>query len=160
MALNFNVDPYYDDFDPTKQFYRVLFRPGRAVQARELTQMQSILGNQIGSFASNIFAEGSVVKGGQHQLDDSVLYLKVNPTYDNGVSIVTVDFSAIEGQYIVEVSTGKIGLVKKYTPATATDLPTLHVSIVSGSQTPFNDNSNFYVTANKNSNIGVGGTNP
>ena len=155
MALNFNVDPYYDDFDPTKQFYRVLFRPGRAVQARELTQMQSILGNQIGSFASNIFAEGSVVKGGQHQLDDSVLYLKVNPTYDNGVSIVTVDFSAIEGQYIVEVSTGKIGLVKKYTPATATDLPTLHVSIVSGSQTPFNDNSNFYVTANKNSNIGV-----
>ena len=155
MALNFNVDPYYDDFDPTKQFYRVLFRPGRAVQARELTQMQSILGNQIGSFASNIFAEGSVVKGGQHQLDDSVVYLKVNPTYDNGTSIVTVDYSTIEGQYIVEVSTGKIGLVKKYTPATATDLPTLHVSVVSGSQTPFNDNSNFYVTANKNSNIGV-----
>lgn len=155
MALNFNVDPYYDDFDPKKQFYRILFKPGRAVQARELTQMQSILGNQIGSFASNIFAEGSVVSGGQHQLDDSVLYLKVNPTYDNGTSIVTVDFTSIEGQYIVEVSTGKIGLVKKYTPATATDLPTLHVSVVSGDRTPFNDNSNFYVTLNKNSNIGV-----
>ena len=155
MALNFNVDPYYDDFDPAKQFYRVLFRPGRAVQARELTQMQSILGNQIGSFASNIFAEGSVVKGGQHQLDDSVFYLKVNPTYDNGTSIVTVDYTTIEGQYIVEVTTGKIGLVKKYTPATATDLPTLHVSIVSGSQTPFDDSSNFYVTLSKTSNVGI-----
>ena len=155
MALNFNVDPYYDDFDPAKAFYRVLFRPGRAVQARELTQMQSILGNQIGSFASNIFAEGSVVKGGQHQLDDSVFYLKVNPTYDNGTSVVTVDYSAIEGQYIVEVSTGKIGLVKKYTAASASDQPTLHVSIVSGSQTPFSNNTNFYSTLNKNSNVGV-----
>jgi hypothetical protein len=155
MALNFNVDPYYDDFDPAKAFYRVLFRPGRAVQARELTQMQSILGNQIGSFASNIFAEGSVVKGGQHQLDDSVFYLKVNPTYDNGTSVVTVDYTTIEGQYIVETLTGKIALVKKYTPATATDLPTLHVSIVSGSQAPFSDNANFYATLNKNSNTGV-----
>jgi len=155
MALNFNVDPYYDDFDPAKAFYRVLFRPGRAVQARELTQMQSILGNQIGSFASNIFAEGSVVKGGQHQLDDSVFYLKVNPSYNNGTTIVNVDYTTIEGQYIVETSTGKIALVKKYTPATATDLPTLHVSIVSGSQTPFSDNTNFYATLNKNSNTGV-----
>ena len=155
MALNFNVDPYYDDFDPKKQFYRVLYKPGRAVQARELTQMQSILGNQIGSFASNIFAEGSVVKGGQHQLDDSVFYVKVNPTYDNGTTTVTVDYSTIEGQYIVETSSGKIALVKKYTPATATDLPTLHVSIVSGSQTPFTDNSNFYVAVNKNSNIAI-----
>jgi hypothetical protein len=34
MALNFNVDPYYDDFDPQKNFHRILFKPGFAVQAR------------------------------------------------------------------------------------------------------------------------------
>ena len=39
MSINYNVNPYYDDFDETKQFYRLLFRPGRAVQARELTQI-------------------------------------------------------------------------------------------------------------------------
>ena len=153
MALDFNVDPYYDDFDKTKEFYRILFKPGRAVQARELTQMQTILGNQISSFAKNIFKEGSVVTGGQHQLDDSAFYLKVQPTYDNGISTVTVDFTDIEGKYIVEESTGKIGYVKKYTASNATDLPTLHVSIVAGPQTPFDDNSTFYTTVNRNSNL-------
>ena len=49
MAINtdFNVDPYYDDFDEDKKFLRVLFKPGYAVQARELTQLQSILQKQV-----------------------------------------------------------------------------------------------------------------
>ena len=38
MAINFNTEPYYDDFDQDKNFHRILFRPGYAVQARELTQ--------------------------------------------------------------------------------------------------------------------------
>ena len=46
MALDFNSEPYFDDYDPKKDFYRILFRPSYAVQARELTQMQTIL--QIG----------------------------------------------------------------------------------------------------------------
>ena len=37
LSTNFNVDPYYDDFDETKNFHRILFRPGAAVQGRELT---------------------------------------------------------------------------------------------------------------------------
>ena len=63
MATNFtgdfNVDPYYDDFDPTKNFHRVLFKPGSAVQARELTQSQSILQDQVTKFADNIFKQNS-----------------------------------------------------------------------------------------------------
>ena len=49
MALetNLNVSPYFDDFDSKKDFYKVLFQPGVAVQARELNQLQSILQNQI-----------------------------------------------------------------------------------------------------------------
>jgi hypothetical protein len=41
MPLNFNVEPYYDDFDPAKNYHRILFKPGFAVQARELTQLQT-----------------------------------------------------------------------------------------------------------------------
>ena len=62
--LNFNVKPYYDDFDETKNFHRILFKPGYAVQARELTQSQTILQNQISNFADNIFAKNTPVSGG------------------------------------------------------------------------------------------------
>ena len=47
IVTDLNVDPYYDDFDETKNFHRILFRPGAAVQARELTQSQTITQNQI-----------------------------------------------------------------------------------------------------------------
>ena len=53
MPTVYNNSPYFDDFDPTKKFYRILFRPGRAVQARELTQLQTTLQNQIEIFGKN-----------------------------------------------------------------------------------------------------------
>ena len=55
MATNFNVKPYYDDYDSSKNFHRVLFRPAYSVQARELTQLQTILQNQITKFGNHIF---------------------------------------------------------------------------------------------------------
>lgn len=61
----FNVSPYYDDFDDDKKFLRMLFRPGYAVQSRELTQLQTILQSQIEKFGDHIFKDGSVIIGGQ-----------------------------------------------------------------------------------------------
>ena len=55
LDTNFNVNPYYDDFDEAKKFLRLLYKPGYAVQARELTQAQTILQNQIGRFGNHIF---------------------------------------------------------------------------------------------------------
>ncbi len=59
-----NRDPYYDDFDVNKGYLRSLFKPGTAVQARELTQIQTMLQNQIESMGSHIFENGAVVAGG------------------------------------------------------------------------------------------------
>ena len=42
-----NIAPYYDDYSESKNFQKVLYRAGRPLQARELTQSQSILQNQI-----------------------------------------------------------------------------------------------------------------
>ena len=61
QKTNLNVNPYYDDFDKDNNFYKVLFKPGYPIQARELTGLQSILQNQIESFGSHIFKEGSMV---------------------------------------------------------------------------------------------------
>lgn len=74
---NLNVDPYFDDFDLTKQFHRVLFKPSYAVQARELTQMQTILQNQIEQFGDNIFKEGSIIKGCNFTELSDLNYVKV-----------------------------------------------------------------------------------
>ena len=65
MALetNLNVSPYFDDFDSKKDFYKVLFQPGVAVQARELNQLQSILQNQIEKFGDHVFKRGTIIDG-------------------------------------------------------------------------------------------------
>ena len=47
LTTNFNADPYYDDYNADDAYYRILFRPGFAVQAREVTQLQTILQKQI-----------------------------------------------------------------------------------------------------------------
>lgn len=61
--INLNAEPFYDDFDETSKFYKILFKPGYAVQARELTQLQSIIQNQIDRFGSYVFKDGSIVHG-------------------------------------------------------------------------------------------------
>lgn len=64
MAYNFNTSPYYDDYNADDKFLKILFNPGRAVQARELTQIQSILQNQMSASANHIWKNGAPVVGG------------------------------------------------------------------------------------------------
>ena len=52
---------YKDDYADSDGYYRVLFNSGRPLQARELTQLQTILQTQIQRFASNIFLDGAAV---------------------------------------------------------------------------------------------------
>ena len=81
QQTNLNVNPYYDDFDPDKDYYRVLFKPGFPIQARELTTLQSILQNQIESFGSHIFKEGSIVVPGNVTYDDQYYAVEINSTH-------------------------------------------------------------------------------
>ena len=55
INLNLNQSPYFDDYDETKDFHQVLYKPAVAVQARELTQEQTILRNQLKRFGNHIF---------------------------------------------------------------------------------------------------------
>ena len=71
MPIDFNKDPYYDDFTEDDRFYRLLFQPGRAVQARELTQIQSYLQNQIEKLGRHLFKDGAQVIGGKINYDRS-----------------------------------------------------------------------------------------
>ena len=77
MALDFNTEPYFDDYDAKKDFYRVLFRPSYAVQARELTQLQTILQNQVSRFGDHVFKNGSQVIPGSVNVDNKVHFIKL-----------------------------------------------------------------------------------
>lgn len=86
---NLNLQPYFDDFESSKNFYRVLFKPNYPVQARELTTLQSILQGQIEKFGKHVFKEGSVVIPGQVGYDLQYNAVLVQNTV-NGVSFETL----------------------------------------------------------------------
>jgi hypothetical protein len=119
--INFNVDPYYDDFDPNKNYHRVLYKPGRAVQARELTQSQTILQNQITNFADHFFTQNTPVKGGSITLDLNVRHLKLTPTFNN-IDIVASEF---QNQIVTDDTGTVIAKVIATEEATSSDPPTL-----------------------------------
>ena len=78
QKTNLNISPYYDDFDKADNFYKVLFKPGFPVQARELSGLQSILQNQVEQFGNHIFKEGSMVIPGSVTYDNTYFAAKVN----------------------------------------------------------------------------------
>ena len=95
MLDNYNLNPYYDDYDDDKNFHRLLFKPSFAVQARELTQIQTIQQKQIERFGSFVFKNGSAVTGGQFTYQGSIS-LKLNNEYSNtSVGILNFDNKSI-----------------------------------------------------------------
>ena len=75
QKTNLNVDPYFDDYDPSKNFYKVLFRPGYSIQSRELTSLQSVLQNQIESYGKFQFKQGDLVVPGEIGLNNNLNYV-------------------------------------------------------------------------------------
>jgi hypothetical protein len=124
MTINFNTEPYYDDFDEDSKFYRILYRPGYAVQARELTQMQTILQNQISRFGDHVFKEGAMVIPGQTSLDTDIGYVKLESTY-GGVLTDTIieNFLGL----VVQNSSGLQAEVIYFTRSSGSDPAALYV---------------------------------
>ena len=81
LSTNFNVTPYYDDYDESKGYYRILFKPGYGIQARELTQLQTALQKQIERVGAHSFKTGSKVLGGDITLDTDVHSLQLEMQY-------------------------------------------------------------------------------
>jgi hypothetical protein len=56
-------DFYHDDYSDSAGFHKILFNSSRYLQARELTQLQTILQNQVTKFADNVFQDGAATSG-------------------------------------------------------------------------------------------------
>ncbi len=116
MTKTYNNAPYFDDYfeeqpDGTlvaKPFYKVLFKPGFAIQARELNQLQSILGHQISAIGNHLFKKNTVIIPGGVSLNKTadILCLRdgvietaadlVGLVITNASSPSEEDFSTIE----------------------------------------------------------------
>lgn len=118
-------DTYKDDFKDSDNFHRILFNSGRALQARELTQMQTIIQKEIERFGSNIFKEGSAVIPGNVTINAAYEFIKLN----TDTNAFPTAFKLLEGN---EFSDGNVpakikAVVLEAIPATDTDPATLYV---------------------------------
>jgi len=78
---NYDTLPYFDDFDESKNYSRILFKPGYSVQARELTQLQTALQAQIDKYGQWAFNNGSAVIGGKVSLDVEYDFIKIEDVF-------------------------------------------------------------------------------
>lgn len=101
-GIDLNTSPYFDDFDEDKKFVRILYVPGRAVQARELTQMQTLQQVQLKRFAEYFFKQGAIIDGCDQKIDLSLDYVKLQTTY-NGSEVDVADF---DGQIVYGANSG------------------------------------------------------
>ena len=128
--------PYYDDFSADKQFYKVLFRPGKGVQARELNTLQTILQSQISRIGDHLFTDGSMVVPGRNSIDLKVSYIKLVSTF-NGTRIVP---SSVVGKTLIGRTSGCKFFVNAVYEETGTNPPTIIGKVVA------NGGLNFDVT--------------
>ena len=128
-----NISPYYDDFSEDKKFQKVLFRAGRPLQSRELTQTQSILQNQIERFGSHIFEEGSLVTGAESDIDMEMYYVKCKSANPNSAGNSSVESyrTSFHNKFIQGKSSGVVAQVFNSSAETSDDKLTLFVKFLS-----------------------------
>ncbi len=122
---SYGIAPYYDDFDETKNYLRILFRPGVAVQARELTQMQTALQAQIDRHGQYSFKNGSRVLNGKVTLNIEYDFVKVEAGAENFLD-------EFVGTTITGQASGVKARVLKAIRAEGSDPNTLYVKYTSG----------------------------
>ena len=137
QKTNLNISPYYDDFDETDNFHRTLFRPGFAIQARELTQLQSSLQNQIEKHGTHIFKDGAIVVPGQVSFNNQYTSVRLKSTFGGeGESIDPAQyFNSMDLVMVTGETSGVTAEVIGYSVADSTtgDPDTLFVKYVSTS---------------------------
>ena len=130
QKTDLNVSPYYDDFDATDNFNRVLFRPGYAVQARELTTLQSILQNQIERHGNHMFKEGAMVIPGQISFSDNYYSIQLVSTFGGEDVAPAQYYNATTPVIITGATSGVQAKVIGFKAATSTTQPLLYVQYI------------------------------
>lgn len=123
--LTLNKTPWFDDYDPTDNFYKILFKGRNAVQIRELNNLQSIYGNQLSNFADHIFKFGSIVKNVSLKYNNSQAYVRLK---DLDVDVNDIDVSMFKNRTVFGASSGIKAKVLLISDKTSNDPATIFVN--------------------------------
>ena len=158
QETNLNVAPYFDDFNEpeiggkAKDYYKVLFKPGFPVQARELTTLQSMLQNQVEQFGNHFFKEGAKVIPGDLTYIDKFYAVEIE---DNFLGIpISLYQDDLVGVSIRGETSGVTAKIEKVISATESDRGhiTLYVSYGesgnNNSARDFSDGENLITDSN------------
>lgn len=132
IQTDLNISPYHDDFKRENDYYKILFKPGVAVQVRELNQLQTILQDQIERFGDNIYRKGTIIEGCGFKFHNNMQFAKIKDNETDGTSVVVSTYN----DYFVKNQDGVkariIDTVQGY-ESTDPDLNTLFLYYIAGS---------------------------
>lgn len=143
---DYNTSPYWDDYNEDDNYHRILFKPGFAVQGRELTQMQTILQKQVERFGDHVFKEGSKTAGSEIFLEQAT-FVKLEATF-NGADI---DISGFQDYYAKDLISLRYYKIKAVDPAVNSDLDTLYVKLIGGT----NDDDEVFTPPEQDSDLEI-----
>ena len=135
--------PYFDDYDQTKEFYRVLFKPGVAVQTRELNQLQSVLQNQIERFGDHVFKSGTIVSGVNFSYMPTYSFVKITDLQGDGEPSLPSSYK----DYYIKSNLNLTARVVNYEDgleSKAPDLKTLYLQYINSSDPDTSNGSAIY----------------
>ena len=125
QETNLNVAPYFDDYHEPEiggqdqDYYKVLFKPGQAVQARELTTLQSMLQNQVEQLGNHFFKECAKIIPGNLTYIDRFYAVEVE---DNFLGIpVSLYLDNLVGVSLTGESSGVTAKIEKVITASESD---------------------------------------
>ena len=145
LNTDFNVSPYYDDHEDAKNFHRVLFKPAVALQARELTQLQTILQAQVARFGNNIYKEGTIIEGCQIQLDGNYDYIKITDLQTDGQPVAP---STYLNYFAKGATSNVVAVVQQYADGLVSQDPNLTTLYIDYITTGISSAKTFTTTEN------------
>lgn len=163
VTQNTFLSEYNDDWRDSDHYHRILFNSGRALQARELTQSQTIIQEEIAKLAGFVFKEGGIFNTSYGTLNsgfNALGFVKVDSLPTGYATLVGTD---------IESTDGVTATVKAVIPATGGDNNTLMVRYISSNNLSASDttaprifqsgNSLAYDTGTISGNLAVQTTN-
>ena len=123
---------YKDDYKDSDNYHRILFNAGRALQARELTQLQTILQKEIARFGMYVLEKDGVeVSAGGSAVTNTYSYIKISNDANNSFD----DISTLEGTVLTGATSSIKVRVVEAVAAVGSDPDTIYVQYLENPNT-------------------------